>query len=1115
MALTVGELNAIVSVDDRGVSPALRRAEQAMRQAGQQMGQDADRSGQQAGQLLGGGLVRGADGQWRNLRGELADAVTAAAAEAEREAHEAGRRAGGQFGDGLGAGARQGGDDLATAVRRGGDDAEGEAERAGSDSGEGFMSRLGSSASGGMGELGGSLKEELIGGFGPAAAGALIGATLIEGIGSALEQGQITGRLGAQLGATPAEAERYGHIAGQMYASAVTEDFQGAADAISTVMRAGIMPTGATDAQIQHLATQVSDLAGTFELDLGQTANAVGQMIKTGLAKDGTAAVDALTRGLQKMGPRADDIADTFNEYSTIFRQLGVDATQATGLLSQGMKAGARDTDVVADSLKEFVLITQGGGKDVDAAFAKIGLSGKAMQQAFVEGGPKARKALDRVFDGLRHMKKGTDRNATALTLFGTKSEDTQKALMALDPSSAVDALGKVGGAADAMGDSLRDNAGTKLEQAKRSLQQGLVTMLGGGLVQLGRFRDFLGHLWDNAGKGGAEGADRVVAFAQLVGQRLLDKGRELAPKVVQMLSDMGTKAAEFIAANPMAVLKIGAIAGAIVVGFLALPGLVAAALAAAAGTMMYGFISSMQSSASSHLDRWWGQFAGWVSAKAAAAPGVMNTLGSSIGGWFSGLWSRYVSGPVGRAWNSFIGSVNRLPGRASGALNGLGNSLSGAASRGWARFQSASVAKGAQFLGWVRGLPGRTSAAVGSMGGLLVQKGRNVVQGLWNGISGMGGWLRGRIMGWARSVIPGPIAKALGIHSPSKVTATQGRWIARGLIEGLTGSSKQVRAAATRLADIVADSMRRGSRRSGALKRISSDSKRLLKLASQRERVATRLKAAQKKLTDLTNSRNKLAADVKKGVLDSANITTQGNDGLPVTANSILDNLKQDRAAAERFAKSLATLRKKGVRADLIAQIAQAGVEQGSSAAAALANANSGQIKQINKEQAKLVSAAGNAGTVAGNAMYGAGIDSARGLIRGLQSQQAAIDKQMLKIAQSMSKAIRKALGIKSPSRVMALVGQYTAQGLIQGVEGQRSAVNRSMASLVETPAPGSWDMASARARATASQKVVLELRSSGRGEDDYLIERMRRGIRKKGGGDVGFVLGNGKRAS
>jgi hypothetical protein len=78
-----------------------------------------------------------------------------------------------------------------------------------------------------------------------------------------------------------------------------------------------------------------------------------------------------------------------------------------------------------------------------------------------------------------------------------------------------------------------------------------------------------------------------------------------------------------------------------------------------------------------------------------------------------------------------------------------------------------------------------------------------------------------------------------------------------------------------------------------------------------------------------------------------------------------------------------------------------------------------------------------------------------------------------------------------------------------VSGIEGERAAVNRSMASLVETPAPGSWDMASPRARGAAAQKAVFVLQSSGRPEDDYLIERVRRGIKRKTGGDVQFALG------
>ncbi|GAQ52058.1 phage tail tape measure protein [Streptomyces acidiscabies] len=1013
MALQVGELNGIITIDGRGVTPALRRAESALRQSGQRMGSDADQAGERAGQQLGDGIVRGADGRLRNARGRFV---------------AAGRRAGDAVGDGLSDGAASGADDAVDAA-------------------------------------GGRLdKLKMI----AAAAGAAAGAVLIAGITEALDQGRITGRLGAQLGATPAEAQRYGKLAGKLYADAVTTDFQGAADAISATMRAGIAPPQATEAQLQSLATKVSDLSQTFELDLGQTANAVGQMIKTGLAKDGTEALDALTAGLQQMGPRADDIADTFNEYSTIFRQMGIDATTATGLLSQGMKAGARDTDVVADALKEFVLITQGGGKDVDAAFKAIGLSGKEMQAAFVKGGPAASRALDQVFDGLRNMKPGVDRNNVALALFKTKAEDTQKALFALDPSSATKALGDVGGAADRMGDSLRDNSGVRLEQFKRGLQQGFVEFLGGTVIPA--VIRFGGVLKEHGGE--------IKTAAIIIGAIL-----------VPALVVLGTQA--LIAGGRMAaawVLALGPI------GWIGL----------AIGALVVLVIAYWDEIKGATVAVWNWIVKAVVWAKDALVSAFLNF---TLIGLIIKHWSTIKNATVS-AWNATIAWVKGIPGKLYNLF--LNWTLLGLIIKHWTAIKTATVSKALEMVAWVKGLPGRISNAMGNLGSLLVGKGRNVVQGLWNGISGMTGWIRGKLIGWAKSAIPGPIAKALGIASPSKVTKAQGRWIAQGLIAGLTGSTKQIKAASGKVSDILADSLRPGKARTAALKSLGTGTKKLLALASQEEKVAARLKDAQKRYADLIAARDKLAADVTKGVLDGANITQQqGSEG--DSAESILDGLRANRRAAERFAADLAKLRSKGVSADLVTQIAQAGVAQGASAAAALANASTAQIKAINAEQGALVKAAGRAGATAGDAMYGAGIQAAAGLVRGLQSQQRAIEQQMLRIAQSMTKSIRKSLGIKSPSRVMALVGRYTAQGLIRGVEGQRSAVNQSMASLVDTPAPGEW-ASGARAQGAAGRgqsPKVVRLGSDGSAFGNLLVGELRKKVQAVGGGDVQLVLG------
>ncbi|MGW3847192.1 phage tail tape measure protein [Streptomyces fagopyri] len=1101
MALTVGELNGLITIDDRAVNPALRRAEQALRRAGSSMGNDAERAGAQAGQQLGGGFVRGADGQWRDMRANLVDAVTAATLEAESQARRGGQR--------IASGVDTGLHGLRTDAARAG-------QQAGDALGDGLADGASDGADHAVSEAGGKLgKLKEVAGGAALAAGAAAGAILTEALGQAMEQGKITARLGAQLGQTPAQAQRYGKIAGQLYAGAVTEDFQSAADTISNVMGSGLINPGATNSQIQSVSTKVADLANTFDQDLGGVTNAVSQLMRTGLAKNADEAFDIVAKGFSTSANKADDFLDTLNEYSTQFKRVGLSGKVAVGLIDQAIKGGARDSDQVADALGQFGELAIGGSSSVKDAFKSIGLSADTVAGKLKKGGKSGQQALQMTLDALRGTKDETTKLNAATALFGDPGTVMGDALFAMNPASAAASSGmdKAAGSATKLGDSVRNNAATQIEIFKRRAMQGLVDFLGGkvipGLLQAKSVVNrVFGHLWDDAGKGGQQGLDRVVGFVELLGKKLADKAIEQAPKLIAGLAGLGQKAAEYVMSNPMEIFKIVAIAGALITAIANLPALVGAALTVAAYAMVIGFVSKLVGALTENAPKWWASFTGWVSAKAGEAGAVMSVLGIAIGGWFSSLWSTYIGGPVSRAWGSFIGTVSSLPGRATGALSSLGSALAARASSAWSSFQSATAAKASAVLAYIKGYPGRIVSRLGNLSSLLMEKGRNLVQGLWVGIQGMGGWIRSKLIGWAKSMIPGPIAKALGINSPSKVTAAQGRWIARGLIEGLTGSSKQVKSAATKLADIIQDGLKPGRKRSRALGVMSSGSKKLLKLATQEEKLAARMKTASKKLADQMKARDTLAADVKKGVLDDANITKQQTDGWPQTAETILAGLKQDTAASQLFAKNLAALRKKGVRADLIAQIAQAGVAQGSSAASALANANSSQVKQINSQQAALVKAAGQAGTTAGDAMYGAGIHAAQGLVKGLQSQQKAIERQMLAIAKGMSKSIRAALGIKSPSKVMALVGQYTAQGLIQGVEGQRSAVNSSMRSLVDTPASGSWDMASARARAAAAQRVVVEFRGDGRKDTDYILGRVRTSIRKVSGGDVDQAL-------
>ncbi|MFK0124878.1 phage tail tape measure protein [Streptomyces nigra] len=1070
MALQVGELNAILTVDDRTVDPALRRAENALRAAGQTMGDDADRAGQQAGEGLGDGIVRGADGRLRNARGRFV---------------AAGRRAGDAVGDGLADGAADGADDAVAEAESG-------------------LTRLQTVA---------------------LAAGAGAGAILMNAFGQAMEQGQITARLGAQLGKTPAEAQRYGKIAGQLYANAITEDFQTAADTIGSVMGSGLIDADATNAEIQKVSTKVADLSSVFGQDLTKVVNAAKQLIQTGLAKNSTEALDLIAKGFTTNVNKADDFLDTLNEYSVQFKRVGIDGKTAIGLMTQAIAKGAKDSDQVADAIGQFGERALAGGKPVEDAFKGIGLNADTVIAKLRKGGKSGQEALQMTTDALRKTTNETDRLAAAGALFGDPGIVMGEALYALDPASAAAASGmdKATGAANKLGKGIHDTAAANLERFKRGAMQELVDFIGGrvipALTKLGGFV----QKHSGAFKVAAlvitgvlvpalvlMGVTATVAAGRVVWGWTTSGAAAVKGAAVQVASAARTAAA-WAMMKARAVGSFVAMAASATVNAARTAAVWAASAARMAATWLVGILRVAAVTTAQFL-LMAGRAIVWAATMAAQwliAMGPVGWVIAIIIGLVALVIAKWdtIKAYTQAAWNWVVAQVKGAVNGVLAAVAWLGR-LPGQVLGYFSRLKDSAVKKANELVTWMRGWPGSIARSVGSLGGLLVSKGRDIVTGLWNGIKSMGGWIYNKLIGWAKDMVPGPIAKALGIASPSKVTKAQGRWIARGLIDGLTGSSKQVKAASTKLSDIVVDSLGRGKRRSAALKKISSGTKKLLSLATDEGRIAERLKKTNAALADYRKQRDKIAADVTKGVKDDADITKQESSGWPQTAESILAGLKEDTAAAQLFAKNLATLRKKGVRADLITQIAQAGVTGGSSAAAALANANSGQIRQINAQQHSLVQAAEQAGSTAGNAMYGAGIQAAEGVVRGLKARQKAIERQMLTIAKGMSKSIRKALGIKSPSKVMALVGQYTAQGLVKGVEGERSAVNRSMASLVETPAPGSWDMASRRARAAAAQKVVLEFRSSGRGEDDYLMGRVRRGIRKVGGPDVDFAL-------
>lgn len=71
---------------------------------------------------------------------------------------------------------------------------------------------------------------------------------------------------------------------------------------------------------------------------------------------------------------------------------------------------------------------------------------------------------------------------------------------------------------------------------------------------------------------------------------------------------------------------------------------------------------------------------------------------------------------------------------------------------------------------------------------------GVNIVKGIWEGITGMAGWLAGKVKGFVNSIVDAFTGKdGIDAHSPSKLFATFGGYMAQGIGEGFTAEMRNV----------------------------------------------------------------------------------------------------------------------------------------------------------------------------------------------------------------------------------------------------------------------------------------------------------------------------------
>lgn len=189
----------------------------------------------------------------------------------------------------------------------------------------------------------------------------------------------------------------------------------------------------------------------------------------------------------------------------------------------------------------------------------------------------------------------------------------------------------------------------------------------------------------------------------------------------------------------------------------------------------------------------------------------IISTVLAAINGDWSGVWEG-IQNIVSSVWNGIqsivSGAINAVSGVISSVLSGISgifssvwNGIKGAVSSAWSGITSTVSSGVSSMMNFITSIPSRIMGVFSGAGSWLLSAGKNIIQGLINGITNAIGGAISAVKDAVGGIIDG--AKSLlGIASPSKVFDREiGRMIPAGLGRGV---SENERAATRPVEDMV-----------------------------------------------------------------------------------------------------------------------------------------------------------------------------------------------------------------------------------------------------------------------------------------------------------------------
>lgn len=161
----------------------------------------------------------------------------------------------------------------------------------------------------------------------------------------------------------------------------------------------------------------------------------------------------------------------------------------------------------------------------------------------------------------------------------------------------------------------------------------------------------------------------------------------------------------------------------------------------------------------------------------------VIATVTAALRGDWTGVWNG-LKGIVANAWATIVAAVR-----------GAADILKSVLALAWSVITKTASEAITKLVGVAAGIKDKILGALAGAGNWLLSTGRNLIEGLWNGINDKVNWIRNKIAGFVGSVERW-FKDFFGIHSPSRMTHALGLQLPAGLAQGITAAGGLITAA-------------------------------------------------------------------------------------------------------------------------------------------------------------------------------------------------------------------------------------------------------------------------------------------------------------------------------